>query len=83
MSPPWLYASSVKSKTENIHFCLKTLKSVNPGNFPPVDTRKQKQDGFVRYLSRKGRKKKVKENSVVATLIDYSRRKKRFSRGKK
>jgi hypothetical protein len=33
-------------------------------------------------LSRK-EEKKVKENSVVATLIDYSRRKKRFSRGKK
>ena len=40
-----------------IHFCLKTLKSVNPGNFSPVDTRKQKQDGFVRYLSRKEEKK--------------------------
>ena len=50
----------LKAKQKNIHFCLRTLKSVNPGNFPPVDTRKQKQDGFVRYLSRKGRKKKGK-----------------------
>ena len=62
VAPLWLSRGfmppQLKAKEKNIHFCLKTLKSVNPGNFPPVDTRKQKQDGFVRYLSRKEEKKR-------------------------
>ena len=34
-----------------------TKKCKRTSNFPPVDTRKQKQDGFVRYFSRKEEKK--------------------------